>query len=451
MKLFQGKFIYLLFLYFPLFVGGIALTYFFPEEILTCFRVIAPVFLLLTLILAGMPSAKYRLGNVSTVIQPYDFWLRLAGWCCLELAIILIIFVLFTASVSVETANTKTALLSQTAQLYLLNGLFPWTLYLLLGLAIAYFSSAKTTLPMLRAALRPLNKTNTIFGLGIDFTIKQGIIFIGALTFALCLATIIQLLGTELNIFSPSNKLISSLLGNTLIFILLASAFWRRLTRYLWLKHYPLAVFFIFYVFVVLTALLLSILGVNLLSPFLLACPLKKIVINWPFLHAELNRWLLLKLCWEILIAPLVAILIVKLAQGFTIRTVIFQALVLPFLMALVLGIDHFWLNNVVINQFIQLANQTYVALGAAIISLILIIAFFQLPESLRIVQLTNKTPLLYPNLLAIRTFLLLIAVFLVIYLLTGIPLIILYFSGILIPIFLIIFWACLSLIISIK
>lgn len=445
MKIFKGKFKFLILYFLPIFIAGVFLTYAFPEKVLFALRILLPLFFVIVIILILPPFHK-KYPHTST-----NPWLKLPLWWCLELAILMIFITLFLASVAGESPQTKMQALQSSAHFYLFSGFFPWSLYLLLGIAMA--KGRQKNLPLIRSALLPIyhQKFDAIIGLGIDLFIKQGTFIAGAIALSVSVAYIIYSINSAFQLNSPFNQTINTMLAGSIIFLLLASAFWRRLTRYFWQNRYPFStLLFLYTAFIIISFLVCGII-LKLIIPYLPPPPSYKITFSWPTENPIVNNSLLLLLFWQILAAPWIATLFAHLLRGVSIPIAMIQALSLPALLTLGILLDHFFLHPVSMQWLTQMSFSNVLGGTIACVSLAFTLIFFHMPETLGLVQLTHKIPSLNPNLPATRNFLFLIITFLMIYLLVSLSPLILYASGIVIPVFLILCGACLSLIIGLK
>lgn len=423
----------LLFGYIPFLAFCIAISYFFPTNIILTLQWLGALFLIFLGFIFLWPI---KISPPTTPQPSFNFWQRQILWFGLQLGFFFLLFALLSIQISFSK-NNSTELIKSTTQFYLYSALFPWPFYILLALS---FARQKKHSSQIRTALWPLfkNRVHTFFGTAIDFYIKQGLITIQAITLALFILYLLKQLDFLTSLQLTFNSPIAIFLASSIIFLLLRSEYWQRATRFFWGKRLNLAGFLLVYCLIVLIAFLGSMLILKFLNLYLSSLPSTHIF-NWSPINSVNTGWLLFMLCWEILIAPLFAYWIGRLISHSSLRLSLLQGLIIPVIF-IWLMLHPNWLFLLLSNRIINLI----LVIG----SLLLTIFFFREPDVIHLVHLTSKNTKFRSNYLTLSSlrniFLLIIAILLVLFF-TGTPFMILYLCGLMFPVLGILSLACLG------
>ncbi len=448
MKLLQRRHIgylnYAIF-FLPIFISGILIFYYFPEQVVLASKFILPLFLLFLLVLAVTPAGNYIINQKKSANYSFVRWLGF--WLMLQLGLS-IIYLAVRQSVMGSLPIIPVA--AQTNYSLLLHGgLYPWTLYTLLGLTFAYFPAVQNQSP-LRTVLQPIfqKSLESHFGIGIDLFIKKCIIFLCSITIGILITEFSDLLSFFLNLPTPTGLKLPIILLSSITFFIIASRYWRRTTRYLGDKHFSLGTILAFIAFIIISISLLLNIIVKIISPYfweLLELPLRQ---GWSAGHPWPIVWFIFSLIWWTAWAPVVGHFIARLAQNHTIRATILVSLLFP---ACFTGLSwliehHSTLAHLASSTPLLLENE-WVELALTLVAILATLLFFKSTSGLGLEHPSRliEQPV---SISLIRAIASLIVTSMVVYLMTGIPFITLLVSGAVIPVFLILFIACLGLII---
>lgn len=431
MKIIKPPLHYILLVYFPIFGVGMAIAYFFPNALSKVSQILLPAFLLLAVLLLFHPP---------TQSQPH-FYTYSILWP-LRLALLQLGASTMFWSVSNAVSNIlpqTTSFSSLTFQWYLQTGLYPWPMCALLACALLYF------VPKKQSPLQPIfkNTLSSIFGIGIDFFIKQGIILAVALTLAFNIIQIYLSLYSHFTLSSLFDLRLESLVFIGFIYYLLATPQWRRYTRYLQVKRLPLVSIVILLTLVLASFLLLFSFGMKFLT---LTFSSKSLTMASP--HYLTLYWLLFSSMWWTCWTPVIASRIAKIASGQSMRSILLHSMLLPIGIAGLGLINQHWPKNYLWQTIQQGSTSIYFNLLLACIGILLASNLFQDPKKFTLVHMPMQGKNLKPpvSLPLIRNLALLISSILIIALITKLPLIVFLTTGISLPIFFAILGSCIGI-----
>jgi choline-glycine betaine transporter len=423
MKILKTPYAYILLLFLPILIVSFCLAYFFAPAIVIAVRIFSWIFLLLVLILACSPYGKQRIYySADSSTYPAWRWLGLLfslqwsmGLFFLLLAQSMLVLLPVPLDLGGNSAHTAVR-----HAIHLLNfnsGFYPWPMYLLFSIILAYFAKTSQGVLPLKNTLRPVLKeaTDGLIGAGADMFMKQGLFFVCAITVAIGILQISQSIGVWLNIPINSGLYSSNLLLGSFILLLFAARFNRRISHYLWHRQWPLRNFLV----VTIVFLAAIVVGFNaiikILLPYLQHFTMP--MLQLPFFDREnwLVHWQLLVIIWWLGWTPLVSYFIARLAHGRMVREIILAGLIAP----ICFGLLSWKITYYDVPSWPIVLSLTLISLG-------LVCVFFKdnfLTQLLASVG-SGKNIRRRIALSVIRSFLLLVAMMLVIYLLLGIGLI---------------------------
>lgn len=385
MKTIKARYDYLL-VYLAILIIGCTLVFFFIQALIISFRVIGFIFLGVALSITLSPLGKQRLSGTPL---PTKQWLYQLGILQLSSGLVYWAF---------QTALPTTTLPSLTFS----SGLYPWPLYLLFAIALAYFGMP------LQTSLRPIlgKMTTGILGIGADLMMKQSLFFITAFTLGLFIVQICQFIIP----FSFGIYFQTLLLGSLLLFFV-ASPAWRRYTHYLWLERYTTKTFLVTTTLLVTSFMLVFHSIAHIIAPYL--PPLS--TLSFQLTPNTLLHGQLLSFIWWLSWIPLIAQLLQPLIKGRQVREVIGVGMVIPITFALLIHFPTLHLPYSPLSSVLL----TTVSLGLVIFS------FHDKAIACLLISTSSHSQRQQRiSLSAIRSLLLLVASILMIYLLTQLMLI---------------------------
>jgi choline-glycine betaine transporter len=433
MKTLKTPYAHLLLIYLPILVVGIGLALFFPQVIVTILRVLSCIFLIIIFFLIVSPYGKRCVGEEVTLKHNNSYrWLLLLF--CLQMGLGFIFLAvmqscLITLPVPNDlNGNTLVSSISAAATLLSVkSGFFPWPIYLLFSISFAYFSIKPRQLSALKESFRFVLRSTVDgpVGAGADMLVKQGLLFSCAITFSLGIAQVCQVLCHVLGIQMNTGLHPTVLLLGTVIFLLTASRLSQRIVHNLWHKQFSLKWFLPQISISLILVVVIFNEVIKLITPYFQAITSPPIQLSFQHLQQNwLSYWQLFVMLWWLGWTPLVGYFLAKLAQGKTLRALLMTGLILPIIFGISMWLaeqhstSHLWLAVLSTLQFWP------VALIFTVASLALLTFFFQehAITSLFSSAGTGKNIKQRMSLSVTRSFLLIIAVMLVIYLLLGVP-----------------------------
>lgn len=441
MNLIKPRYGSLLFLYLPFLMVAIAIMYCWPQQIVLALKFIFPLFLLCLLLLTITPAGSHLVKKTQNTHKKLKLIPWLALWLIMELGLsicyLAIKQTIMGPDLLIDVKNHSSLTLLQ-------SGLYPWSLYLLLGIAFAYFSSDQENHPFIRNPLQAIYKSNLggNYGIGIDLAMKQGIMFLCCFTIGILIIQISNLLSFFLHLPPSTFNYPTAIFTSAITFLLLASSFWQRFTRYLEKKQYSFGTILALITLFIISFSLLFNTGVKLLSSHSQA-------LN-PSLnsHPSSNIWPFFSLIWWTAWAPVIAIFIARLARDYTIRATILAGLLFP---ALFVGLTaytvHYPTFSHLIASYISILGNKSSELVLALIAFMGTIVFFKSTDGLGI-EPPNQTARPTISVSLIRVTARLIASAMFAYLMTGLSSLTLLAAGVIWFVFFNSSTACLSLII---
>lgn len=309
MKPLKKHYTYIYFLYLPLFLLALALVLFFPEQSLLCFRV-HWLILLFTLFLALSPIGKIRLGEKSTKIKfPKWFGIIFSAGIALTFIYWGLMYVCFQG-LPVLIPSHHSQYISNTGSTLLLTwGFYPWFVFLLIGIGLAYigFYQKKPGKFSLLLSIIFKSHPDDATSLSVDFITRTIAHFSLATSIGIVTLLTIALLSklTQSPILVGLNFV--TVIVVTILFIGINTRQWQKIVRYFAVRKIPLAILSILFIF---TAAIIILLVNYLITMFVANFPQgNKTLINFQIPHWELH-WQLLSGMWWLGWIPLMSGLI---------------------------------------------------------------------------------------------------------------------------------------------
>lgn len=429
MKILKTPYAYLLLVYLPIIIVGICLALFLPQMVVIAFHAFNWLFLFAVLVLAFSRHGKHSIN-----LKPKNSWYYfLTLLFCLQIFLGFIFFwllhgCLITLPIPADLiGNNLGDTIRTTTQLITFNsGFFPWPIYLLFGITFAYFEAKKQSTSAIKESLRFTlkNQTDSYIGTGADMLMKQGLFFSCTVTLGISILQFSQIIFRLLGLQLDTGLHFATLLLGMLIFFLLASRFWRRITHYLWHKRCSLKLFLPLIVIFLLLLIVIFSVFIHIIAYFAptFYLPSPRFSFNMPQLW--FSYWQLFVMLWWLGWTPLIGYFLAKIAQGRTIREIILTGLILPIIGGLIAwGTTHYNTSNdlLLISQLLQLWP---INILLTFTSFALLIIFFEDRALTYLFTTTGSGKNIKQRiaLSTVRSFLLLIATVLIIYLLVGIP-----------------------------
>lgn len=314
-----------IFLYLPFLVTAVLVFHAWPQQIAWMLKFIFPLFLFILVLFLVLPVGSRCLHSLNisqkkplSSLKNTKFPVLLGLWFLLELGLVLIYIAIKQAVMGNTTPITED--FSQ----MLFMGFYPWTFYILLGIAYTYFIPEEKEDSFIKNSLRPMykNSLDGKLGLGVDFAMKQGIIFLCCMTIGILIIQFSNLLSLSLGIPANAFQTPSLYFTTFVIFLLLASPFWRRFTRYLEIKRYSLGKILALIAGSIIGFIIMLNVCIKHFSPSLLYHPLNT--------TPSPQMWHFFSLIWWTAWGPIIAIFVAQLARNHTIRATILTGLLFP-------------------------------------------------------------------------------------------------------------------------
>lgn len=324
MKLLKKHYEYLPYLYLPILIIALVILYFFPQQILLCFRAHWLVLFFLLLIIVT-PIGNIRLGNEKIV----NFWQWLLLVFSAQLGISFVYYgfsEVISKSLPIFITTNSNVFASSSKILFRDWGYYPFAAFLLTGIIFSYYGFYKKTPATLSRALQPLlkNKTEDALSLSADFIVRTISLFMLASIIGIVSLQLMFILASLFQVKLNIGLNLATITIATIILLLINYPKWDQTVRYLSTKKTPLAIITILYILFI--AILLVIL--NAIINFLATgyAPLTNPIFQFN-INNWFNYWMILSAMWWIGWVPLVGGLIAFLSKGYKIRTVILGGL----------------------------------------------------------------------------------------------------------------------------
>lgn len=442
MKLIEPRYNSLFFIYLPFLAVAIVILYCWQQEIVLALKFFFPLFLLGSLLLSITPAGNYPVHHKQASKKPrLVAWL--GRWLILELGLSIIYLAVKQIIMgSLHSSLGNTGGLPSNFLLLMQSGLYPWTLYVLLGLAFAYFSRDQDY-PSIRDPLQPIYNgwLDRLFGVGVELAMKQGIVVLCCITIAILLTKINSLVSFFLKLPSNAFKYPMLIFTSCLTFLFLASPFWKRVTRYLEKKRYSFGTILSIIAFLVIFLSFFFNILIKLISPH--QAPLVHLDV-----HSSPHIWALFSLIWWTAWAPVMGLFIARLARNYTIRSTIMAALFFPVcFVGLTWLAEHSFIFSKLIDTSISIIENKFGELVLALLACMITIGFFKSTKGIGIEAATQSTKQTVPATLT-RTMAKLIVLAMFAYMITGISSLTLLAAGIIWFVFVNSSLSCMSLII---
>ena len=215
-------------------------------------------------------------------------------------------------------------------------GLFPWTIYALVGVGMGVLAYRQQTNAYFSQLTQPFSKkTDTIYGMLVNVGMRRAVLFslsICLIFMALLIANTVIPLSTHIMHGFQS----TALLGTTFLVMFLFLDWPHQKISALFARSIP--TFLSIPLFAAIMALILLIIS-------LLAVGFKQQTPETPHLITQWinydwqTAWLFFSILWWIGLTPLIGAFIAKLSRGYTVRSVIIAVLALPVVLA---AISHY-------------------------------------------------------------------------------------------------------------
>jgi choline/glycine/proline betaine transport protein len=382
---------YLLPIYIPVFLLGIFITVYFYPQLNQALAFVVPIFLLLIIALLFIPLRTVQLGSAQKIIPNKMTWVL--AWLGLQVGVGIIFMAAMHATGRVLLASqiNDSNLFTTVIYFFIRSGFYPWSLYLLLGIAIAHFSSQDPKSSPFRYALQPLlgKFTDQTLGVGIDLALKQGLFFIFAFTCAIYLNQIIQSSYLLFNLPMIGGTKLAILVFSLVFFLLLSSPVWKQVLHYFLEKKYLPWVLFIALGILILASALLFSFATKIIAWFFSLAAVDTTV-NTFSVTDPMALWSLFYIILGTLLAPAIAKLIAKLCVGYSLRSVIVIGLLLPVARLIIAVLDHWLFHQQLGNWLDTVTNYPYIVLLSSVLGFILLSFLFTDPRKTRLVHLAN-------------------------------------------------------------
>lgn len=362
MKLLPKHYDYILPIYIPIFFIALSVVFFFPHIFLISLR--AHWLLLFFLIfLALSPIGKIRLGNPADSQSKFFLLLLIVAQLAITFIYLGMVYIVFWGLPTLAPQQAA-VFLPKTADLLIINsGAYPWALFLLLGIGLAYLSypehkPGKFSL-LTQSILKNTAEDST--SLIIDFFIRTIAHFSLALTIGIITLYSVTFFAKLLHMEIITGLRFLVLATATAFLILMNLNQWKLTFR--WLLHKKIPLIIIASLFIASVTIILLI--INYFTPTLVQAFPQMTTTLVPFKISDwFTNWQLLSAIWWLAWIPLLSGLIAYVARGHTIRKVI------------LIGLLGLMINSILIKLLLQpaiLENLT----GRVIFQLLPWIGFF--------------------------------------------------------------------------
>jgi glycine betaine transporter len=360
MKVPKRLYDHIFYIHLPIIAISLALIFFCKNQIILTFKA-HWLILFLALLLIFLPVGSYRLGKANESPRlKWPVWLSLIFM--LQISAYLL-FYLFCYVLDVNAIKPPVDIMKI---LYWNWGLFPWGMYALVAISLAFISFREQKIGMISIALQPLFK-NTIddaVGVSGDSYARVSIIFSLCSTLSfICLALIIFVAKTYGFPIVSGLKISTMLFVSSLISIIYLPEYQKWMYRIL---SYNLPLILVIPAFILLLAIV--VLFFALLFHFASAY-LPLLNFQTPLFSDKNIRpyFIIYSGVWWIIWTPLLAASMAYISQGYRIRTVVMGILALPVLISFAIGMH--WNLSVM--------HSPWAGLILAGLSLIILFSFF--------------------------------------------------------------------------
>jgi len=357
-------------------------------ELFTHLFYLNTIFVAMLIILFVFPFRKYCFGELttaeSTLNEKIITFLKIGGLqlglIILSLTVNITLLQQLPFPVTLGGYTSEQIVINTINTLMLHWGLFPWSVLLLVGLALAYRQDQECFPVTILHTNHPIIKKqlDRFMGVGIELFLRQGLVLSAGFISAIIGLSLLFYLTS---LFYPHSGSLASHFGTTLldfalyllIFTTVSSAWWQHIIRYFWLKNYSSTQLF-------LMQSICAIIAIVLLIPILRYVAYAAeynfdTVIRLPLTNMNwLHMWHLFNWAWWLGLTVFIAPLIAKLSRGKSIRFMIVTWLFWPILFLFL------WLNHStapVIHQIINLIYTPHIAAVINIIGITLLSSYF--------------------------------------------------------------------------
>lgn len=445
MKTIKTRYDYIFLIYLPIALAGLLAGIFIPLFFVNAISLISIILAGLIIIYALTPDSKRILCGESPPRYSVYRWLgQIFSW---QIALYVIFFSIMQATLLEvpigHTLNDITSLnISITRTLEVTQyGFLAWVFYIATGIALGLFSASVAFPATLRNAVYPIMKKTSegIIGYGIELFIRQSLAIVMAFSLAVNLLQFYQIISLHLHLISLTPLTLHVLLLASCLFLLLSMPATQRLTQILWNKTTSPRLLISLYCLAAIVILLLFNLIIKFVAAYLFTFP--STAINSVFLFRSsdhwMTQWLLLSSGWWLAWTPLLAMKLIKLAAGRSVRSFVLANLCLPASLSCATGLTQHFSPDLLASLLLRFSQHAMLAATSAIVSVILLLYYFHDPEKEAIVVATSTRPLIQKkqSYIYLQIVLQLSTLFLVCYLFNGLHFISLLMTAIVLPV----------------